>query len=112
MQNSCMKRSSFAPRVHNVLGEKCRWIRLFTSVVQKRLGFQETAWKILAERVERGPFELRDDAGEILAIQTSVSLIIEPALVSSDSSWTNSAKNCEATICDSISEEGAHCRGW
>ena len=36
----------------NVLGEKCRQIRLFTSVVQKRFGFQETAWKILAERVE------------------------------------------------------------
>ena len=45
MQNSVMQRSSFAPRVPNVLGEKCRQIRLFTSVVQKRFGFQETAWR-------------------------------------------------------------------
>ena len=38
MKNSVTQRSSFAPRAHNVLGEKCRQIRLFTSVVQKRFG--------------------------------------------------------------------------
>ena len=42
MQNSVTQRSSFAPRVHNVLGDNCRQIRLFTSVVLKSFGFQET----------------------------------------------------------------------
>ena len=63
--------------------------------------------EIFAERVENRPCELCDDEGGIIAIQTSVSLIFEPATVSSDSSGTNDAKNFEATICDSISEEGA-----
>ena len=63
----------------NVLGEKCRQIRLFTSVAQKRFWIPRNGEEILAERVENRPCELCDDEGGIIAIQTSVSLIIEIA---------------------------------
>ena len=43
--------------------------------------------EILAERVQNRPWEVRDDEGGILAIQMWVSLIIDLAAVSSDSSW-------------------------
>ena len=77
MHNSVMQRSSFAPRAHDVLGEKCRQTRLFTSVVLKRFGFQETAWKSW-QGVENRPCELCEDG--IIAMRTSVSLIIEIAV--------------------------------
>ena len=51
--------------------------------------------EILAERVENRPCELRDDAGGLLALQTSVSVIIDLAAVLSDSSWI--AKRCSVT---------------
>ena len=40
--------------------------------------------EFLEKKVENRPFELRDDAGGVIAIQTSVSLIIELVAVSSD----------------------------
>ena len=84
MQNSFVQRSSFASRVHTML-----WVRTVASFFCSRLlcrrGLGDKEQRGDLGRKSREPtYGLRDDASGILAIQTSVSLIIELAAVSSD----------------------------
>ena len=64
--------------------------------------------EFLEERVEDRPCELRDDAGGVIAIQTSVSRIIELVAVSSDSSWTMAPRIAKRSSVIASLEEGVH----